>query len=66
MKQTKTLITKEVIRVELTKGLTGSLYKCMFWHFTQFFLNSSGQADTKFITWQPALKIRVGQYFPIP
>ena len=54
MKQAKILVTKEVIRVERTKGLTGSIYKGMFWHSTQFLLSSSGQADTKFmLIWQP-------------
>ena len=52
MKQAKILVTKEVIRVERTKGLTGSIYKGMFWHSTQFLLSSSGQADTKFMIWQ--------------
>ena len=54
MKQAKILVTKEVIRVERTKGLTGSIYmyKCMFWHSTQFLLSSSGQPDTKFMTWK--------------
>jgi hypothetical protein len=40
MKQAKILVTKEVIRVEQTKGLTGSIYKCMFWHSTQLLLIS--------------------------